>query len=193
MNEVTKAAGGMPSNQQIRTMALRVMHGALDGWPPQDIEDSLFRFQTVATPGAVLELLDRIKDLEAEVVVANERSESIARSAMDRGFRCGGKSRCSELVHEFMTSRGQRVIGVVTPEGPQVAELVFVADTVWCGPISYGIECGEGRLDAGIKALKDMTQDEIDRLDAGLEACREVSRRFQSGLSSLSSSFQANA
>lgn len=95
MNEMTKADGGLPSNQQIRTMALRVMHGALDGWPPQDIEDSLFRFQTVATPGAVLELLDRIRDLEAEVVVANERSASDARSAMDYGFRYGYKTHLS--------------------------------------------------------------------------------------------------
>lgn len=85
----------------------------------------------------------------------------------------------NELVRVFTTSRGQRVIGMVTPEGPQVAELAFVGDTVWCGPVSYGIECAESRLDAGIKALQGMTQDEIDRLDAGLEACRELSRHFQ--------------
>lgn len=179
MNEMTKADGGMPSNQQIRTMALRVMHGALDGWPPQDIEDSLFRFQTVATPGAVLELLDRIEQLEAEVAETGEVAIRAAKTAAERGFRYGRKTRRSELVREFTTSRGQRVIGVVTPEGPQVAELVFVTDTVWCGPFSYGIECAEGRLGAGIKALQDMTQDEVDRLDAGLEACRELSRRFQ--------------
>lgn len=190
MNEVTKAAGGMPSNQQIRTMALRVMHGALDGWPPQDIEDSLFRFQTVATPGAVLELLDRIEVLEADLAAADVRCCRETQSAAKYGAIYGRKTSRSELVREFTTSRGQRVIGVVKPEGPQVAELVFVTDTIWYGPFGYGIECAEGRLDAGIKALQGMNQDEIDRLDAGLEACREVSRRFQSG---LSSSFQANA
>ncbi|ACO75600.1 hypothetical protein LHK_02619 [Laribacter hongkongensis HLHK9] len=179
MNEMTKADGGMPSNQQIRTMALRVMHGALDGKSPQHIEDDLFRFQMVATPAVVLELVDRIEQLEAEVAETGELVTRATKSAEERGFKCGRKTRRSELVHEFTTSRGQRVIGMVTPEGPQVAELVFVTDTIWCGPLSYDIESDEGRLDAGIKALKDMTQDEIDRLDAGLEAYRELFRRLQ--------------
>ncbi|MCG8998412.1 hypothetical protein [Laribacter hongkongensis] len=179
MSEMNKADGGMPSNQQIRTMALRVMHGALDGKSPQHIEDSLFRFQTVATPGAVLELLDRIEVLEADLAAAGVRYCRDTLLAAKYGAIYGRKTRRSELVREFTTSRGQRVIGVVTPEGPQVAELVFVTDTVWCGPFSYGIECAEGRLDAGINVLKGMTQDEVDRLDAGLEACRELSRRFQ--------------
>lgn len=190
MNEMTKADGGMPSNQQIRTMALRVMHGALDGKSPQHIEDSLFRFQTVATPGAVLGLLDRIEVLEADLAAAGVRYCRDTLLAAKYGAIYGRKTRRSELVREFTTSRGQRVIGVVTPEGPQVAELVFVTDTIWYGPFGYGIECAEGRLDAGIKALRGMTQDEIDRLDAGLEACHELSRRFQSGLSRR---FQDNA
>ncbi|MCG9005121.1 hypothetical protein LH426_11645 [Laribacter hongkongensis] len=179
MNEMTKADGGMPSKQQIRTTALRVMHSVLDGKSLRHIEDSLFRFQAMATPVAVLELLDRIEALEADIAAADVRYCRDTLLAAKYGAMCGRKTRRSELVHEFTTSRGQRVIGVVTPEGPQVAELVFVTDTVWCGPFSYGIECAEGRLDAGIKALQGMTQDEVDRLDAGLEACRELSRRFQ--------------